>query len=217
MLERLRFNTREEWLAGRGRGIGASEAAAVIGMNPWMTPLQLWRLKLGMGPPKDLSDNAAVQQGNQMEPVLRDFFAAIHPEYKVGYFQYDILFQAERPWLFATLDGELVEYSGSKRRDGILEIKTATPNGKAGWAEWSDGKMKPAYYIQVLHQLLATGYDFVRLIAALYSMNGDITIRQYEVERNEVEDDLAWLLERETEFWEKNILGGVMPSMPLML
>ena len=215
MLQRIRFETRGDWLAGRSeQGIGGSEAAAAVGLSPWQTPLELWKLKIGAIPPKDLTGNAAVEQGNRMEPILRVFYAAIHPEYTVTNYPYDLLFQNERPWLFATLDGELEEDNG---RHGILEIKTATPNGKAGWEKWANGQMPGNYYAQILHQLLATGFDFVRLFAALYSMNGDITLREYEIERDDVKDDLEWLLEQETAFWEHNVLGGNMPAMPLNL
>lgn len=216
MLERIICIDRAEWLAARNsQGIGGSEAAAAVGMSPWMTPLELWKLKIGMEEPKDLSDNAAVQQGVRMEPALRDFFAAMHPELKVDYHQFDLLYQTERPWLFATLDGEL--HDAESGRDGILEIKTSTPSGKAGWEAWANGNMPSNYYCQVLHQMLATGFDFVYLFAALYSLNGDIVLREYSIDRKDVEEDLKWLLSQETNFYKKNIIGGVMPSMPLML
>lgn len=212
-LERLTFTSREEWLAGRGRGIGGSEAAAACGMSPWMTPIQLWRLKCGAEEPKDLSDNPAVRQGVRMEPVLREFFKALRPELAVEYHQFDILYQSERPWLFATLDGELTTDTG---RCGILEIKTATPNGKAGWAKWADGNMPMNYYCQTLHALLATGWDFVILFAALYSMSGDITLREYEIQRRDVKEDLDWLLDKETGFW-RHVEDGTLPPAPLIL
>lgn len=213
MLKRISFETREEWLAGRVSGIGGSEAAAAVGLSPWLTPIQLWKQKIGAEKPKDLTGNVAVEQGNRMEPILRSFFAATHPEYRVEYHQFDILCQEERPWLFATLDGELYDADG---RRGILEIKTGTPAG-AKWKEWADGNMPTQYFCQCCHQLLATGYDFVRLFACLYSMNGDKTLKEYEIERRDVEDDLAWLLKEETSFWENNIIGGRMPFMPLTL
>lgn len=214
MLQRLQFADRESWLAGRQeQGLGGSDAAAVVGYSPWESPIDLWKLKLGITKPKDLSGNAAVEQGVRMESVLRDFFMATHPEYEIWHHPYDILFQTERPWLFASLDGEILDEKGRK---GILEIKTATPTaGK--WKEWADGKMPMNYYIQTLHQLLATGFDFVRLFACLYSFNWDMTLKTYEIEREEVTDDLEWLLEKETFFWEHNIKGGEMPSMILTL
>ena len=214
MLERLHFTTREEWLAGRGRGIGASEAAAAIGMSPWQTPLDLWRLKIGMDQPKDLSGNTAVQTGVKWEPILLDLFRKTHDEYIVEHYPYDILFQRERPWLFATLDGQIIDRYGDGC--GILEIKTATPTGKAGWEKWSNGNMPMNYYIQCLHQIIATDWDFVRLFACLFSMDGSYTVKTYEIERADVEEDLAWLLEQETTFWQR-VEQRQMPSMPLIL
>ncbi len=212
-LQRLSFETKAEWLAGRLRGIGGSEAAAAVGLSPWQTPMQLWRIKIGAETPKDISDNTAVQQGVRMESPLRDMFRAIHPEFQIEYHPYDILYQKYRPFVFATLDGEITDTDGRK---GILEIKTATPNGAAGWAKWADGNMPQNYYVQCCHQLLATGYDFVRLFAALYSMSGDITLREYEIERSEVEEDMKWLIAKETEFWDRCVRGE-LPPMPLIL
>ena len=214
MQERIHCDDRDGWLRTRRIGIGASEAAAAIGMSPWQTPIELWRIKVGAEEPKDLSGNAAVEQGNRMEPVLRDFYIGMHRnDYLLEYRPYDIIRLQERPWLFATLDGELTDAGG---RNGILEIKTATPSGKAGWDKWANGNLPQNYYIQTLHQLLATGYDFVRLFAALYSMNGDITLREYEIERKDVEDDLAWLLKEETTFWNY-VVRGDMPPQRLIL
>ncbi len=215
MLERIECKSHEEWLAERqSRGIGGSEAAAIIGVSPWMTALELWKHKTGLERAKDLSDNAAVALGVKMEPVLRDFFAELHPEYRVEYHAFDILYQKERPWLFATLDGELFTADGRK---GILEIKTATPNGKAGWEKWRNGNMPENYYTQNLHQLAATGYDFVVLFACLYSLDGTMTVKTYEIERSDVEADISYLVKEETKFWERNVLGGIMPGARLTL
>lgn len=213
MLKRIECADRERWLAMRGVGIGGSEAAAAIGMSPWQTPVELWKLKCGYTEPKDISGNAAVAQGVRMEPILRDFFMALNPQYRLEYHPYDLMYQSDREWLFATLDGELIDSEG---RYGILEIKTGTPNGKVGWDKWANGQMPSNYYIQCCHQLLATGYSFVRLFACLYSMNGDMTIKTYEIERADVEEDLAWLSEQEADFWHK-VETHTMPAMPLML
>ena len=48
----IRQKNREEWLKDRSCGIGSSEVATVLGLNPWETPLQLWRRKKGIDPPK---------------------------------------------------------------------------------------------------------------------------------------------------------------------
>lgn len=211
-LIRRRFETREEWLEGRGEGIGASDAAAVVGMSPWKSSLALWREKVGKAAPKDLSGSSAVEQGNRLEPALRTLFAAMHPELAVEYHQFDILSQAERPWLFATLDGELTDGEG---RRGILEIKTSTPTNAAHWKDW-DGQIPRHYYLQILWQLLSTGWDYVFLFACLFNRDGDATVRTYKFERADCERDLDWLLPKAEVFW-KHITDGTMPSQTLIL
>lgn len=239
-LQRISYPDRASWLAGRAeRGIGASEAAAVCGMSPWTTKNELWELKRGIRKAKDISDNAEVQRGVNMEGAVRDFFSALHPEYSIEYHPYDILFQEERPWLFSTLDGEITECGwkgppeGTRHiyipaggepvekpvgrvpfvRHGILEIKTASPNGKASWATW-EGKVPDHYYAQLCHQLLATGYDFAILQAALWTRSGDVILREYRFDRADCEEDSTWVLAQEEEFWE-SVQTGKRPGAPI--
>lgn len=212
MLKRLQPSDRKSWLEQRAiQGVGASECAALVGMSPWMTQTELWEIKTGLGQSKDLSGNDAVEKGNRMEDAIRYFFACAHPEYTVEYHPFDLLFQSERPTFFATLDGELTDKDG---RRGILEIKTGTPVGKEGWSQW-DNQVPNHYFIQLLSQLLATGYDFAILQAALWSRNGDITLKDpYIFERSEHEADLAWLKEKQDAFWH-SVETRKMPGLSL--
>lgn len=210
-LERICLTNREEWLAARQiQGIGASEAAAIVGLSPWMSKNELWYIKTGKKVAKDLSGNAAVEQGIRMEGAIRTVFAARHPEFQVEHHAYDILYQTERPWLFATLDGEITEsFADSSVKKYPLEIKTSTPRGKADWDKWSDGKIPDNYYIQILHQMLATGWEKAYLTAFLYGKE-DIIIREYDFLRKDCEADLDWLLKEETEFY-KSVVSGQKP------
>ena len=210
-LERICPTNREEWLAARQiQGIGASEAAAIVGLSPWMSKNELWYIKTGKKIAKDLSGNAAVEQGIRMEGAIRTVFAARHPEFQVEHHAYDILYQTERPWLFATLDGEITEsFADSSVKKYPLEIKTSTPRGKADWDKWSDGKIPDNYYIQILHQMLATGWEKAYLTAFLYGKE-DIIIREYDFLRKDCEADLDWHLKEETEFY-KSVVSGQKP------
>lgn len=49
----IRPKDRAEWLEYRKDGIGSSEVATILGLNPWETPYQLWRRKKGLDAPKD--------------------------------------------------------------------------------------------------------------------------------------------------------------------
>lgn len=210
MLMRTHYEKREEWLSGRSIGIGGSDAAAIVGMSPWTSTVELWKEKVGCAKPKDLSGNAAVERGVRMEPAIREFFKSLHPECTVEHFPYDLLFQQERPWLFASLDGEIVRDDG---KHGVLEIKTGTTQK---WKEWADGGVPRGYFIQNCHQLLATGWDFVFVIALLYRPNGDMELLEREVWREDHEADLIWLLQKETDFW-RHIENGTMPPQTISI
>lgn len=200
-LVRESFPDRESWLQGRCAGIGASNAASAIGQSKWRSNVKLFRLITGKEKGGELIGNTAVEFGNRAEPVMRELFKLKHPEYTVEYHQYDILSQDNLPWLRATLDGDLWVDTPKRygQNKGILEIKTASLKTKQQWEEWN-GRMPQHYYIQCLHQLLATGWDYVILFALLMGLN-EWTIREFSIYKDDVEDDLACLLEEEKKFW----------------
>lgn len=214
VLIRKHFEDRENWLNGRQElGIGGSDAAAVCGLSPWTSPVELWKIKTGQKQQRDISGNAAVERGVRMEPALRELYAAMNPQMKVEHYPYDILAQIERPWLTATLDGELTDENG---RHGILEIKTGQIMKKADYEKWADGRIPDYYMAQVVWQMLATGWDFVDMFAALQDIRGDWSIRSRRIERADHEDDLAWLAEKADEFWNY-VQKRQMPPMVLRL
>lgn len=100
----------------------------------------------------------------------------------------------------ASLDGELTDQDG---RRGILEIKTTNILQSMQKEKWRD-RIPDNYYIQVLHYLLVTGYEFVELCAHLRTEWGGekrTTVKHYHIERADVQDDLDMLLREETKFW----------------
>lgn len=209
MLERISYPDRESWLAGRFQSIGASEAAAVIGQSPFMSNVELWRLKTGRDAPKDLSTNEHVQYGNRLEGPLRNLFEAEHPELTVVHHPFDVLYQTERPWLTATLDGELTEVATGRK--GILEIKTADVSRSVQYAKWKNA-IPQNYFVQIIHQFLATGYDFAYMYAQLRFSNGDSQIKGIRFDRKDYKADIDWLLPREEKFWNVNVLEDKRPN-----
>ena len=199
----IKLNSREEWLKARqNQGIGGSEAGAVIGMNKYQTNVELWELKTGRREAPDLGDNAAVQFGKAAEQHIRELFKLEYPEYTVEYHEFDMYVNDKYPFLFATLDGDITASDGSK---GILEIKTTLIKNSSQWDEW-DNRIPESYYAQCLHQLAATGYDFVILYAYIryYDADGKIrvTIRPYTIYRKDVLSDIDYLIAAEAKFWQ---------------
>ena len=204
--------TREDWLASRENHIGASEAGAILGVG-FISKIDLWRIKTGRAAGKDLSDNAAVQYGNRAEDALRRLFMAKHPELSLEYRPFDFVYQPDRPWLRATLDGELTEIDTGEK--GILEIKTSSCYSKADWNKWNR-RVPDGYLAQVSHQLLATGYSFAYLFAELEGADGNSSLRTYLFLREEMEEDLEYLLGEEEKFW-RCVETDTVPPVPLMI
>src|SRR5207237_6149579 len=59
----------------RRRVIGGSDVAAVMGLSPWETPVELWEEKAGHKPPSteiDLERERRFRRGHKLEPFIRE-------------------------------------------------------------------------------------------------------------------------------------------------
>lgn len=205
--------TRKEWLKQRNIGIGGSDAGTVLGVNKYKSNVDLWKEKTGKAKPPDISDKPAVKYGKQAEEHIRELFKLDYPQYKVDYHEFYMYCNDDYPFIFATLDGEITDENGRK---GILEIKTTTIQNNNQWQEWED-KIPDSYYVQILHQLIATGWDFAILRAYIRYFKDNsprATVREYRIERAEVKEDMQFLIEKETEFY-KNITDDTEPAQIL--
>ena len=194
------FPDESAWLKGRMRGIGGSDASAIVGMNPYKSNIDLFEEKIGRRIPEDISQKPYVIYGKKAEAPIRELFKLDYPEYQVEHHEFRILQSAEYPFMQASLDGELIDSAG---RRGILEIKTTNILRSMQYEKWKD-RIPDNYYIQVLHYLLVTGYEFAVLRAHLASEWGAdkrTTAKHYFIERFEVQDDLNMLLQEEKKFW----------------
>ncbi len=193
--------TRNEWQKFRVSGIGASDAASIVGLSPYKSNVHLWEEKTGRREPEDISSKPYVKYGTDAEKHIRGLYELDHPEHKVIYKDFDIVSHPEHQFIFATLDGRL--YDGA--RYGVLEVKTCDINRSTDWQKW-DGKVPDNYYVQLLHQLLASGFDFAVLTAKLRYTGKDgkassIIKPPYVFERQDLADDLDYLLTKEIEWW----------------
>lgn len=200
-IKRIQFDSFDEWLCNR-HGIGGSDASAVLGLNPYKTNEELWLEKTLQTEPENISGKPYVKYGHESEPLLRELFALDFPEYQVEYYENNMIRNRRYPWAHASLDGELTDQEGRK---GILEIKTTNILQSMQKEKWED-QIPDNYYIQILHYLMVTEYDFVVLKAQLKSeWKNDIRIqiRHYFIEREGVTEDIELLKREEEKFWQK--------------
>ena len=208
--------SHEGWLQERRYGIGASDAASILGMSKWKTNQQLWEEKTGLREPEDISDKPYVQYGHDAEPHIRALFALNHLEQKVTYESpYKIIRNDDHPFIFCTPDGELEEVNTGRR--GGLEIKTTEIKSPAQWDEW-DGRIPQQYYCQVIWQMIATGWEYVWLAALIkwYTKDGELRMnyREYPIERSDVQEDIAHTMSKGIEFW-RTIETQTKPALKL--
>lgn len=211
---RIKLNNEAEWLVKRQmQGVGGSEAASIVNQNPYMSNVELWEYKTGLKQREDISNKPCIIYGKQAESLIRELFKLDYPEYKVDYHEFDILFNDEYPFIFATLDGELID---QQNRKGILEIKTTEILNSIQWAKW-DNQIPQNYYVQILHQMIATGWEFAVLnVQIKYTKKGERfkTTRTYFYERSECQADINYLIKEEKKF-NKLVIDKVRPALLL--
>jgi len=183
--------SREEWLDVRKKGIGSSDAAAAVGLNPYKSQLELWLEKTGndAGLPKpDPNDETSpLYWGTLLEPIV-----AAHYTKRTGNRVRRVnavLQHPTHPWMLANIDREVLGDQAVQ----ILECKTA---GLHGARLWETGV--PEYVqLQVMHQLAVTGKEAADVAVLVCGQE----LRVHRIGRDErlIED----LVQIEREFWRR--------------
>lgn len=201
MIEMTVKKDREEWLKNRTK-IGGSDASAILGLNPYKTNVQLWEEKVGMAVAEDISEKPYVKHGTQAEMHLRGLFRLDFPEYQVEYIENNMFFNEKYPFAHASLDGWLTDQDDRK---GILEIKTTEILNSMHKEKWKGEHIPDNYYIQILHYLMVTEFDFAVLKAQMKTVFDGVPYLQtkhYHIERKDVLDDIEYLAQEEMKFWK---------------
>ena len=183
---------RAAWLASRRRGIGSSDAAAAIGLNPYQSALALWLEKTERALPTPEPEGAdrlssPLHWGQVLEPIVAEHYAQ-HTGYSVRRVN-AILQHRDHPWMLANLDREVLGQQDVQ----ILECKTA---GLHGSRLWQDGV--PEYVqLQVQHQLAVTGQQAADVAVLLAGQDLQI----HRLERDEAM--ITALIRLEEHFWQQ--------------
>lgn len=182
---------REDWLNVRRQGIGSSDAAAAVGLNPYKSQLELWLEKTGRDgllPKTDpLDEESPAYWGNILEPIV-----AAHYARRSGNRVRRINAVLQHPdpqlhWMLANIDREVIGAPDVQ----ILECKTAGINGSRLWKEGV-----PEYVqLQVQHQLVVTG----KAAADVAVLLGGQHLEIHRIQRDEAL--IARLIQLEAAFW----------------
>lgn len=182
-----------EQLARRSRGIGASDAAAAVGLNPYFSAVELWQQKRGELAP--FEGNEATKWGKLLEPAVRQEYA--EQTGRVVRLPTDTLVDAKRPFMLCHPDGVT--------DDGRLyEGKTARFGD--GWGEPGSDQVPEHYLIQCQHAMLVTGL----VVCDVAVLIGGQDFRLYELHADlDLQETLA---EAEADFW-RHVETGERPAL----
>ena len=180
---------RDEWLTVRKQGIGSSDAASAVGLNPYKSQLELWMEKTGRDanlPKVDPKDQSSpMYWGNLLESIVAAHYT-MRSGHKVRRIN-AVLQHPSEPWMLANIDREVTGAPDVQ----ILECKTA---GFHGSFLWRDGV--PEYIqLQVMHQLAVTGKQAADV--AVLICGQDLQI--HRIQRDEAM--ITKLIELERAFW----------------
>lgn len=191
-----------QWHIRRRFGIGGSDVGAILGVNPYKTPYDVWLEKTGREMPADLSGNDAVMAGTLFEDAVARFYE-IREDETVRRWR-DTRFHSTMPWLAGNVD-RIVQ---GKRR--ILECKTAGMFAK-GWGEPGTDEVPESYLLQVMHYMGIWGYD----VADLAVVIGGQKYVKYTIKFDkELFDSVAEALH---DFWFNHVIADVPPTPQSLL
>lgn len=185
----------ERWYELRSRGIGGSEAAAIVGLSPWTSRFTLYHRKRGTIAEQESS--RSMDWGKRLEPVILDAFEELHPfpgvVRKPGTWVSD-----DRPWQISNPDAIL---------DGFpVDAKTASAFDAHEWGPDGSDMIPPYYRTQLIHY----GDTFGVRKGYIALLMGGSDFRTYEVTWDESE--AAWLRSQCETFWA-DVVAGNAPDL----
>ena len=184
--------TEKQWLDARMHGplgdipytVGGSDVAAIFGVSPWMTPLELWMIKKGRIKPP-VKDNARqLQMGHLLEPVAAYWYEELSGNRVME--DTNLYQHADHPYALANFDRRFIRSSDGE--SGILECKSCTYYKADDWAE----DQIPLHYELQLRFYLAVADVDIGAFSAVWGNNPDTDIAMPEITRDRVKEDMIF-------------------------
>ena len=201
--ESVLFMQDDKWREGRKHSIGASDAAAVMGISPWKTEAQLWDEKAN-GKMLDFHNSDTVR-GHRSESHILELYG-IETGRKIFSGERIMLTSKRNPFMSCTLDG--IDFT-DEGNPIIIEVKSV----KFSHGEWSDDRIPDYYFTQLLHQLAVTGWNEAILLVRFTRNEGweSASERLYHVKRADVQDQIDKLVRKESKFWNEYVVKKRRP------
>lgn len=174
MITKIKTENREEWKALRHQYIGGSDAASVVGLNPYKSAFSLWAEKTGRIAP--FEGNLATDVGTFLEEFIAKKFEEISGK-KVRRENHSLL-NDKYPFAIANVDRVVVG------EDSGLECKSTS---ELNLKKFKHGSFPANYYCQSVHYMATT--EKKRWYIAVLVGNKKFFIYQLTRIPNEVKPD----------------------------
>lgn len=228
---------RSEWLQGRRQGIGGSDVAAVLGLSPWKTALDVWNDKLGLSEEKGMSEPA--YWGTTLEDTVAKEFQK-RTGYKVQRVDYQFS-DPENSWMIANIDRAIInpniaarvrplttekevqtyaKISGVERpinTDIAFEAKTASTFMSHLWGpsqelEIQQHNIKTEHVIPLYYETQVQWYCGILKLRGMFLgvLIGGADYRLYWIEARP--DVFEAIKEKCKTFWFENVLQKIPPE-----
>lgn len=184
---------RNEWLEWRKKGIGGSDAAAIVGLDRYRSAFDVYAEKLGLK--QEEPDNEAMRQGRDLEEyVAARFMEATGKKVRR---RNAMLQHPDYPFMLANIDRWVVGENAG------LECKTTSVLNPT---KFDKGEYPANYYVQCMHYMAVTGAK--KWYLAVLVLNRAFYV--FEIERDE--DEIKALIKAEKDFWENHVLKQIPPA-----
>lgn len=192
-LVKLAELSHDQWLEYRRKGIGGSDAATIVGLNPYSSLYELWADKQGFLQQKE--DTERMRIGRDLEQYVATRFSEATGK-KVERLPY--IYQHEKhPFIIANVDRRVVGENAG------LEIKTTSEFNKT---DFENGEVQPNFLCQCYHYMNVMGYDKMYLAVLILGKG----FFWYEIAKNEQQQEA--LLNAEITFWNEYMEGDSIPA-----
>lgn len=196
----------KEQLEQRLSGIGSSDIGAVVGLNPYRGPHDVWAEKLGISEP--FEGNAATEFGRLLEPVLLKWWQEQNPEWKcVPNADKDgnqvTTAHPDAPWMLCTEDARAFHHH---KMPILVEAKTANWRVADRWGEEGTDDVPEEYLCQVAWQMAVLDIDVADIVALI-----DGEFRIYRILRRM--DFERALIAKARAFWFDHVVAKVAPPI----
>jgi putative phage-type endonuclease len=188
---------REQWLDERKKGIGGSDAAAILGLSPYKSALQVYLEKIG-----EYSEELSAERmywGIQLEEKIALEYQKRNPQWTVTYNVNQVItYHYLDEWCMCTVDA----MADNGYCDKVIECKNVSEYTKDAW----NGKVPDHYLIQLMHNMYVSSAQ----LGVLCVLIGGQEWRSFEFEYDEELIDM--IIEKEKDFWENNVMKRIPPA-----